>query len=339
MTSGKETVANQHGLTFPPVTHSASGDWRKVGVELEFAGLTLEQTGRALSEALGGTFNQHTPAEGQLNHPQWGTFSVEFDWQFLKNRARADANDEEKETDSQWLLWLRDAASSLVPLEVICPPLPLSELVQVNHLIHTLHAHGAVGTGDAPHYAFGLHLNVEIPDQKPTTLLHYLQAFALVQHWLVKVNQVDLMRRISPYIRLYKETYVDHILQCSDDISLTQLIDDYLQMNASRNRALDMLPIFAHLAPQSLGKLADTPLIKPRPTFHYRLPNCQLENPHWDLAESWRSWLAVERLAHDHEARRELTTAYRAHQRPVLGLNTHAWEDTLTSWLNAYLSA
>jgi hypothetical protein len=40
-------------------------------------------------------------------------------------------------------------------------------------------------------------------------------------------------------------------------------------------------------------------LVKPRPAFHYRLPNCMIDEPEWTVAREWNTWVAVERLAAD----------------------------------------
>jgi Putative amidoligase enzyme len=61
-----------------------------------------------------------------------------------------------------------------------------------------------------------------------------------------------------------------------------QLFEHYLEHNPTRNRPLDLLPLFVHLhGPGLLKRVEDAPLVKPRPTFHYRLPNCELTNPGW----------------------------------------------------------
>jgi hypothetical protein len=39
--------------------------------------------------------------------------------------------------------------------------------------------------------------------------------------------------------------------------------------------------------------------VRPRPTFHYRLPNCLVDDPSWSFALEWNRWVEVERLAED----------------------------------------
>jgi hypothetical protein len=62
-----------------------------------------------------------------------------------------------------------------------------------------------------------------------------------------------------------------------------------------------MLPLFAHLDEARVRNAIDDPRIKPRPTFHYRLPNCDIDNPQWNIDNCWFAWLEVERLSNDPE--------------------------------------
>ena len=74
----------------------------------------------------------------------------------------------------------------------------------------------------------------------------------------------------------------------------------FLAMTPTRNRPLDMLPLLAHIdETQVMAAPVERHLIKPRPAFHYRLPNCLIDEADWSLAEAWNDWLAVERLASD----------------------------------------
>ena len=58
-----------------------------------------------------------------------------------------------------------------------------------------------------------------------------------------------------------------------------------------------MLPLFAWIDEDRVRTTIDDPRIKPRPTFHYRLPNAQVSDSLWSLAEDWNRWVVVETLA------------------------------------------
>ena len=62
---------------------------------------------------------------------------------------------------------------------------------------------------------------------------------------------------------------------------------------------MDMLPLFAHLDKQRVRNVIDDQRIKARPTFHYRLPNCDIDNPEWNLDNPWNLWLEIEKLSGD----------------------------------------
>ena len=63
-----------------------------------------------------------------------------------------------------------------------------------------------------------------------------------------------------------------------------------------------MLTVFTHLDKYRVRAALDDPLIKGRPTFHWRLPNADLEDKDWTVSLEWRRWLGVERLSLDPDA-------------------------------------
>ena len=66
-----------------------------------------------------------------------------------------------------------------------------------------------------------------------------------------------------------------------------RLIDDYVRFNPTRNRPLDMLPVLACLdRERTLAAVEDPHLTKPRPAFHYRMPNSLLDEPDWRVRAS-----------------------------------------------------
>ena len=100
--------------------------------------------------------------------------------------------------------------------------------------------------------------------------------------------------------------------------TLDTLIDDYLADNPTRNRALDLLPLFAFVDEARVRRAVQDPLVKARPTFHYRLPNSEIHRPDWDFAGAWNDWLQVERLAADDARLAACCAAYSAYlERPL----------------------
>jgi hypothetical protein len=106
-----------------------------------------------------------------------------------------------------------------------------------------------------------------------------------------------------------------------------ELIEDYLAFSPTRNRVLDLLPLFVHCEPECLQghDVEGVELVKPRPTFHYRLPNCEIERPDWTPAAAWNRWLSVERLAADPSRLRDLALEYRDLVQLPLRLHRHGW--------------
>ena len=94
-------------------------------------------------------------------------------------------------------------------------------------------------------------------------------------------------------------------------------IDVYLEETPSRNRGLDMLPFFCQIDEdcvlRALGNGAAS--IHPRPTFHFRLPDCRVDEADWRLAHEWNRWRLVEVVAADAALLEHLARDWLRHRR------------------------
>lgn len=322
-------IANHDSYTLPPVPTTASGEMRRVGFELEFSGITQEAAVNAVEGALAGKIKSTTAAETVLEVEDLGEFNVELDWDYLKRKA---ADEDSDFDESKWLEFVSQAAALLVPVEVVCPPIPLDRLDFVDPMVAALREAGAVGTEESLLAAYGVHINTEIPRLDADTLQRYLEAYALLQWWLVDAHDVDPTRKLSPYIDLYPEAYLQRVLT-RDAPDMAQLVDDYLEHNATRNRALDLLPLLKEADASRIERDIDDPKVKARPAFHYRLPNCHIEREDWSLAPAWNTWLVVERLAARDDDRRQLAAEFTDAQRPLLGVKRDQWVEHMHQWL------
>lgn len=305
------------------------GSTRRVGFEIEFSGITVEEAAASVQSALGGKLRVDSAAERTVHVDSLGKFNVEIDWEYLK---RAAANEDETQLSPEWIERLSSAATIILPIEVVCPPIPMTELTRLNPLVDALRDAGAVGTEESLVAAYGVHINPEVPALDLGTLLAYIKAFALLQWWLVDQHEVDATRKVSSFVDLYSEAYVKQVV-ASAEASPDTIFDDYLAHNATRNRALDLLPLLAELDEARVRRAVDDPRIKARPTFHYRLANSHIERPGWSLIEPWNTWVVVERVAEHPEALDELAASFLAADRPILGVSRKEWVGYLNRWL------
>jgi len=313
----------------PSVTTKGDGCSRRVGFELEFSGLTLDETVDTVQSSLGGNLGVKNAAEQLIHVASMGDFNVEIDWDFLKRTAKANNHNEE---DDEWIKQLSKVASALVPVEVVCPPIPITSLNLLEPMVSRLRRAGAVGTEESLIAAYGVHINTEIPNLDAETLFAYLRSFSLLQWWLVEAHHVNTSRKISPYIDLYPESYVT-LLASQTSPCIDKIFDDYLEYNASRNRALDLLPLLAEIDKQRVFNKVDDPKIKSRPAFHYRLPNCNIEHNDWSLAQSWNIWWVVEQLAQRPDDLKALSVAFLDAGQPIIGVIRNKWVKYLDQWL------
>lgn len=315
----------------PPSTRTADGRIRQVGFELEFSGVDIEAVAAATHAALGGELHQRSAAEYSLEAPQLGRFNIELDWDYLKRKA-ALAEEHGDDGDRERVGLLSKAANLIVPLEVVCPPIPITELSRLDVLVECLREAGAVGTDESPMAAYGVHINPEIPRLDARTISAYLRAFALLQWWLAAAHDVDIARRISPYVDFYPEEYVKD-LAVEPPARLDDIFSGYLSHNPTRNRALDLLPLLAEIDPERVRRTVADNKVNARPTFHYRLPNCDIGHEDWSLAEGWNVWVVVERLSDNATRLDELSKAFHEHFRPLLGLDRQRWIEYVDQWL------
>jgi hypothetical protein len=329
------TEAHPRSLALPPVTHTSQGAWRRVGVEVEFTGIPLELIANVVADACGGRVVALSRYEYAVTGDARGDWRCELDFRYLKEQGREVRDPEALLSDLQnfaeRLLFI--GANQVVPLEVVSPPLALNELADVERVIEALRAAGARGTSDNLLYAFGLHLNPELPTVDADTITRYLRAFLCLYEWLKRRAHVDIARRVTAYIDPFPAAYVRQVVATGYRPMLGHLIDDYLTHNATRNRALDMLPVFAHIDEDRVRRRVDDPRIKPRPALHYRLPNCEIDRPGWGIEPAWTDWLAVERLAADEPALNELCVRYSAFLDRPIGRYLEHWLQHLEPWI------
>lgn len=326
----------------PPSTTNASGEERTVGYEFEFTGPDMAVSVELVKEIYGGSVKQISTFEYEIQGATFGTFTLELDAQLLREKKyekflksigidlKTFKNIETIEGH------LKDIASSVVPFEIITPPIPISKMDNLNRLIDALRALNVKGTGSSMFYAFGMHINPEIPDNSVESLLNHLRAYVMLDPWIRKDSKINMSRRMTPYINEYRENYMELILNPAYKPNLEQFISDYFKFENSRNRPLDLLPVFMHLNPEHTKTLLKETLTSSRPTYHYRLPNCSIEDPTWSLADEWNRWVYVEQLAADQKSLEQYCKAYLKIKKETLVGFEAKWIKLMNRWVNKH---
>lgn len=324
-------------LLSPPWLENSQGKPRRVGVELEVSGLELDVLATEVAEFFGLHVESAGRYERVLVGDPDGDWIVELDFDLLKKLGR-EAREEGSVTEELGIVTedlLAWAANSLVPLEIVSPPLPLNRLDEFENLIGRLRETGAKGTSDSAVNAFGMQFNPELPSLEPRFITASLKAFACLYDWLFERADIDISRRVTSYVNPFPNAYVKKIIAADYWPNLPSLIDDYLAYNPTRNRALDMLPLFACLDEDRVRAQTDDVLIKARPTFHYRLPDCDIHKPDWGLDMAWNDWVEVERLAADEARLIACCAAYEEHLDSTVKRLLGDWAHTVErEWLD-----
>lgn len=329
-------------MQLPPRPRNAAGEFRKAGFELEFGHLDVPGASRAVRSVFGGRIVQDNRFAATVQGTPVGDFRVEMDAMLLKRKEYEpflreagldiDAFDTKKAVEKAILA----VASEVVPCEIVTPPVPLDRLDDMERLREILMQKRAEGTFASLLYAFGLHINAEVPNTRPefitADLLAYLRAFLLLYPLLEERTDVAVTRTISRYVAPFSEEFTHFFLQPDyAPATISQFTTDYLRLNPSRNRPLDLIPILAWVDEETvLAKAQEPQLIKKRPAFHYRLPNCLVDQAEWSIGHEWKSWLMVEILANDPGTLAAWSAEYLA--QPGFPLNL--FSDAQSDWLD-----
>ncbi|MEJ7729923.1 MAG: amidoligase family protein [Polyangiaceae bacterium] len=317
MVAPNEAPSAPVAYRLPPVLHTADGRVRRVGVEIELGGLDEQEAAAVVAEVYGGTVRQTGDYTLQVFDTSLGDFRVELDSHLLKHhhgRAFLDRIGVPRPVENALESVVGSVLRTFVPSEIVAPPVPVTDLHQLEALREALHRRHAVGTRQSLLYMFGFQMNPELPALDVDTLRRHLAAFLVLYEWLVEVSDVDITRRTMSFIDPFPEAYRRKLLAADYAPDLDGFVADYMEANPTRNRPLDMLPVLVTVRPELVMASALEPdQIKARPTFHYRLPNSLLDEPGWSFAVEWNRWVEVERLADDRPRLARLSAAYLAH--------------------------
>lgn len=324
----------------PPRILNNQGEKRRVGFELEYGGLDLLETAKILQRMFDGEI-QHKNQFVMRVATELGDFELEADSSFLKEKRYKKylsmlgiERHSEIEEDAESLVG--KLAGTLIPFEIVTPPFDIDKLEPVEQIRKELYLHSAKGTHSGFFTAFGMQFNPELPDFKSETILNYMRAFFLLYDWLFEESDIPVARRMAPFIHEFPDEYVRLVLEPAYAPDRKQLMKDYLEHNPTRNRPLDLLPLFSHLNKALVFSYPiEKELVKPRPTFHYRLPNSEVDNPHWEIAADWNKWVELERLAFDDGRLLQITEDFFETRDNTLLFVHSKWAEKTRRWLHA----
>lgn len=289
----------------PPQLLNQNGEKRRVGFELEFGGLSISEAAKIISGLFDGTVQEETMYTAKVA-TSLGDFQIEADSSFLKKKKYEkylqvlglDPSVPGLGHEIEGLVG--NLAGTLIPFEIVMPPLPINRLDPVEKIRDELFKHSARGTKSAIFMAFGMQFNPEVPGKDVRTLLNHLRAFFLLFDWLYEESEIPVSRKVASFIQDFPDDYIAHVLNPDYAPTLDRFMRDYIEFNMTRNRALDLLPLFDELDHKLVFSYPiERELVKPRPTFHYRLPNSMVDDPDWRIAADWNKWVEVEVLAAD----------------------------------------
>lgn len=318
-------------MEMPPLTTTEDGSPRRVGVELEFGRVSLVDAAGAIAALFGGEVVWQDAHRARIETPRYGDFLAELDSDYVHPASPLSADPSLLERAEELA---REAIGDVIewwmPREIVSPPLALDVLPEMDRLCAALREKGAVGTDAGWQYAFALQLNPEVPRQDCASVLGIFRAYLLMSDWLYSVSAGDRLRSLLAFAKPFPRYYVRKVLDPAYAPDWAQFMDDYIHANPDRNQGLDMYPLFAHLDPGRVTSHLGGPQIKPRPAFHYRVPDSRVQDPDWSIVAEWNRWVQVERLAADAAALAERRDLYLG---TYAGRPPDEWARDTAAWL------
>lgn len=280
-----------------PQPLNAKGAPRRVGVEIELGGLPEAEVARIVADRLGGKAVQEDSHIWAVEDSALGRVEVYLDI-FLRKAQKTRLRD-----------LALDLGREVVPVEIVTAPLDMDGMARLDDLRAALRAAGALGSGAGLVFGFGVHFNIEIASEEDADTVRPLLAYSLIEDWLRAAYPINEARRVLPFTDPYPTDFVRALIGAGPGAARDDVTGLYLELTPSRNRGLDMLPLFAHFdASRVAAAIADK--TSARPTFHFRLPDCRIDEADWSLAREWRRWVAVEQVARDAALLRRLSDAW-----------------------------
>lgn len=332
------------GFQRPPCVRTSDGRLRSVGYEIELSGLTLDEISSTVVELFGGSVQVDSRFGQRVVGTGHGDFKIEVDATLLREEKYLELLDGlglapaaggfAKSVHDAVEDLLDAVAAHVIPFEVVTAPIALDRMHELDELRHALRLRHARGTGASVRFAFGLHINPETPSLEVGSLLRHLRAFLLLYDWLVAQSDIDVSRWLSPYIEDFPEPYRRRVLEPRYAPDLETFTADYLRDSPTRNRPLDLLPVLALEHVDRIVAASEEPgLVSARPAFHYRLPNCRIDEPDWRISHEWNRWVHVEQLAANDGALAELRRRYLALEPQVMDLHRHLWLEQIRRFM------
>lgn len=302
---------------------------RRFGLEIEYVGLPLDQSANIIADALECDKKRTHKTHYTFEHPELGEFILELDVELAQkisaNAQNTPLNDMSinKAIDS----FLPEMLSGIAPSELVTPPLEMKDLAITSKIVKDLRNGGAQGTSESFLYAFGYHVNPEARSLDAEDILRILQSFTLLFDYLVDTLQMDLTRKISGYAAPYPKAFAKHILNPNYNPDIDTLMRDYIKFAPSRNYALDMLPLFSFIDEDFIESKCPDSLIKTRPTYHFRLPNCKINDTDWDIYNGIKAWALVEAVADEPKLLERLSCEYLKINNKIMNKMTSRWRE------------
>jgi hypothetical protein len=209
-------------------------DPSRVGIEVEFTGMTIEQAMQILQRTVGGKIEYtDVPWNMIVQEPDGTLRHLDFFFQrgnLKGSRTRGPIVVKPEYNDTSGVI-SAEAMTQKVVIELLTHPGPIRfpGVVELQKALTALQAEGAIGT--RPDVAVSLQVNVEIANGQienlnPRHLVHLLRNYNRPEHHRQIRRRYQIPKIRWPYIQPLSEGFLKRLMDPSYDPTLEQLKDD-----------------------------------------------------------------------------------------------------------------
>lgn len=217
--------------------------------------------------------------------------------------------------------------------EVHCPPVPFREVDCLDRLLDELRRSGAARDREAAPLPLGFDLVVDAEDTGADTIASVIKSFCLISDWLRQDYAAPDIEEAIAFPEPYSLDYRTLVAEPGYQPDINRLAADYIRHNPTRNRELDLLPLFADIAAEALETEDTLPPIQPMRAYCYRLPRAGLARAGGIVADELQRWQMVESIAADPVRLGQMGEAFLARSHEFVEAD---WTDECEKWLPSH---
>ena len=132
-------------VLYPPAPYNSAGEHRRIGFEIEFAAVSAEAAAAQVCKQFGGQVHMIGPHRFRVKNTRIGDFVTELDTRFVNMELQTGEISWMRGMQEMLVTTLGDVVSTIVPCEIVTPPIAIADIPELDDLLLGSHDVSALG--------------------------------------------------------------------------------------------------------------------------------------------------------------------------------------------------